>query len=77
MGKKDAIQGTVDDVIYSLWNIKDPNYVMRMMATVGQLLADDTCRETFRIWKETGEDVVNKFKHNLPFDCNFLYHHTV
>ena len=46
VGEKDAIQGTVDDFIYSLWSMKDPNYVMRMMANVDRLLADDTCKET-------------------------------
>ena len=32
---------------------------MRMMATCGQLLADDKSKETVRRWKETGEYVVN------------------
>ena len=51
VGDTDAIQGTVDDVIYNLWGMKEPNYVMRMMATGGRLLADDTCKETVRRWK--------------------------
>ena len=37
MGGTDSIQGTVDDVIYNLWGMKDPTYVMRMMDT-GDLL---------------------------------------
>ena len=28
--------------------MKEPNYVMRMIATGGRLLADDTCKETVR-----------------------------
>ena len=48
MGETDAIQGTVDDVIYSLWGMKEPNYVMRIMATGGRLLVDDTYKETVR-----------------------------
>ena len=36
-------------------------------------MADDTCKETVRIWKENGEDVVKKFKYKLPFDWNFCY----
>ena len=50
---------------------------MRIMDSGGRLLADKICKETVRRWKETGEDVVNKFKYNLPFDCNFRYHHAV
>ena len=40
----------------------DRIYVMRMMATGGHLLVDDTCKETVITWKENVEDVVNKFK---------------
>ena len=35
MGETDSIQGKVDDVIYNLWGMKEPNYVMRMIATGG------------------------------------------
>ena len=37
-----AIQVTVDYFIYNLWDMKEPNYVMRMIATGGRLLADAT-----------------------------------
>ena len=30
-----------------------------------------------RIWNENGEDVVKKFKYNLPFDCCFCYRRAV
>ena len=47
-----SIKGTVDYVIYNLWGMKEPNYVMRTMATGGRLLADETCKETIIRWKE-------------------------
>ena len=50
VGETDAIQGTVDDVIYNLWGVKEPKYVMSMMATGGRLLGDETCKEIVRIW---------------------------
>ena len=68
VGETYSIQGTVDDVIYNLWGMKDPSYMMRMMATGGRLLADYTCKETVRRWKENGEDMVKNFKYKLPFD---------
>ena len=77
VGETYAIQGKVDDVIYDLWGMKDPNYEMSMMATVDVLLADETRKETVRIRKENIEDVVKKFKYKLPFDWNFLYRHAV
>ena len=42
VGEIDTIQGTVDDIIYNLWVTKEPNYVMKMMATGSILLVDDT-----------------------------------
>ena len=62
VGETYAIQGTVYDVIYNLWVMKETNYVMRMMATSGRLLKDDTRKETVIIWKVNGEDLVNNFK---------------
>ena len=44
VGETDDTQGTVDDVIYNLWGMKEPNYVMRVMVPVGQLLVDETCK---------------------------------
>ena len=38
--------------------MKEPNYVMRMMATGGQLFSDSMCKETVRIWKENGKYMV-------------------
>ena len=46
--------------------------MMRMMATGGRLLADDTRKETVRRWKESGEEVVKNFKYKLSFDWDFL-----
>ena len=53
--------------------MKEPNYIMRIMATDGRLLADQTCKETVRIWKENGEYVLKKFKYKLKFDWHFCY----
>ena len=36
-------------------------------------MVDDTCKETVRIWKETVEYLVKKFRYKLPFDWNFSY----
>ena len=54
VGDTDAIKGTIDDVIYNIWWMKEPNYVTRMMATGGRLLSNETCKETVRRWKENG-----------------------
>ena len=35
VGDVDEVSGTQDGVPYNLWGLKEPNYVMRMMATGG------------------------------------------
>ena len=40
--------------------MKDPAYVTIMMSTGVRILVDDTRKGTVRIWKENGEDVMNK-----------------
>ena len=67
VGDTDAIQGAVDDVIYNLWGIKEPNYVMMMMDTGGRLLEDYKCKETVRRWNYNGEYGANNLNDKLPF----------
>ena len=61
VGETYSIQEKVNDFIYNLWGMKETTYVMRIMATGGRLLIDDTRKYTVRIWKENRDDVVNKF----------------
>ena len=77
VGERDFINETIDDVIYNLWWMKEPNYLMRMMDTGGRFLADDTCKDTVRRGKKNGKDVVKKFKYKLLFDWHFYYLHAV
>ena len=46
VGDVDAVQGSEGGVTYNLWTMKEPDYTMKMMATSGSLLADETCRST-------------------------------
>ena len=54
VGDTDFIEGTVYDFIYNLWFMNENSYVMKMMDTPGRLLADYTCKESFRIQKKNG-----------------------
>lgn len=44
VGDVEAISGTQDGMPYFLWGMKEPDYVMRMMATGGTLGATDSCK---------------------------------
>ena len=50
-GDVDAVSGTQDGMPYNLWGMKEPDYVMRMMATGGPNSADNSCKRTTRTWK--------------------------
>ena len=39
---------------YFLWTLKEPSFIMKMMATGGPLLANDSCGEQKRRWTEGG-----------------------
>ena len=77
VGETYDVQVKVDDVIYNLWRMKYPKYVVSMMVTYIRLLVDDTFKDTVRRWKWNGEDVVKNFKYKLPFDWYFHYRYAV
>jgi hypothetical protein len=77
VGDTDAIQGTMDGQTYNLWGMKEPDYVMRMMATGGALLADESCRSTTRKWVEDGVETFKEFVYKRPFDWHFRFRHAV
>jgi hypothetical protein len=73
VGDVDAIEGVLDGVKYTLWGMKEPNYIMRMMATGGALLSDFSCKTTTRIY----DDITKTFQYTLPYNWHFRYRHAV
>ena len=45
VGDSLAISGKLDGEEYFFWALKEPIYIMKMMATGGPLLANDSCEE--------------------------------
>jgi hypothetical protein len=77
VGDVDAVSGTQDGIPYNLWGIKEPNYVMRMMATGGPNSADESCKTTTCTWKRGNEKISTTFQYPRPFDWHFRYWHAV
>ena len=77
VGDVNAVFGTQDGMPYNLWGIKEPNYVMRMMATGGPNSVDDWCKTTTRTWKRGDEDISTTFQYPRPFDWHFHYRHAM
>jgi hypothetical protein len=48
VGEVDVIQGTEGGVTYNLLAMKEPDYIMKMMAKSGSPISDDSCRSTTR-----------------------------
>ena len=62
---------------YNLWAMKEPDYIMTMMATRGSLIADKTCRSTTSHWIEGDVNKQKEFAYTQPFDHHSHYHHVV
>jgi hypothetical protein len=61
VGDSVAISGKLDDEEYFLWGLKEPSYVMKMMAMGGPLLANESWGEKKRRWIEGGLRVFGRF----------------
>jgi len=72
-----AISGKLDGEDYFLWGLREPSYVMKMMATGGPLLPNATCAEQKRVWLEDGVQCVRRFQFPCPFDWHYKYRHAV
>jgi hypothetical protein len=77
VGTSMAISGILDGVKYFLWGLKEPSYVMKMMATGGPLIANETCKEQKRWFKEDGVEVARTFQFPLPYDWHYKYRHAI
>ncbi len=77
VGSVDAIQGSMEGVLYNLWAMKELDYVMKMMATGGSLIVDDSCHSKSCCWIEGGVQTTKEFTSTLLFNNHFRYPHAV
>jgi hypothetical protein len=57
VGDCHAIQGVMEWTTYNLWGMKEPDYVMQMMATGGLLDANKSCRMASPRWNDGGVNI--------------------
>ena len=77
IGDSMAISGMLDGKEYFLWGLNELNYVMKMMATGGPLISNDSCKKQRRTWTEAGLNIVKSFQFSLPYDWHYKYCHAV
>ncbi len=73
VGAVDMISGALDRVKYFFWGMKEPDYVMKMMATGGVFFSEG-CKFVRRKW---GNGESASFSYTKPFDWHFCYRHVV
>jgi hypothetical protein len=77
VGSLMAILGVLDGVKYFLWGLKEPLYVMKMMATGGPLIANKSCKPQRWRFTKDGVEVLRTFQFPLPYDWHYKYRHAV
>jgi hypothetical protein len=63
VGDSLVISGKLDGKEYFFWALKEPSYIMKMMATGGPLLANDSCGEQKWRWTEGGVEGSRELGH--------------
>jgi hypothetical protein len=73
VGGVDSLKGTLDDVQYDLFCMKDTDHTMKLMSTYGSLTASRDAPDKHRV--VDGEQ--KTFKYMEPFENHYLYRHAV
>ncbi len=60
VGDMDVVSGNLNGTDYSIWGMKEPNYVMKIMGTGGSLNLEG-CKEVQSKWKDGNELHFKKF----------------
>ena len=72
VGHVDAWSGILNDVPYDIWCMKEPDYIMKIMGTYGELTVPEGQRVSVRrIEKVDGTSENIKFQYNVPFAYHF------
>ena len=78
VGQVDSWNGKLNDTPYDIFCLKEPDYVMKIMATYGELTFPDGQRESTRVvQKDDGTTEIKKFQYAVPFAYHFDYRHIV
>ena len=76
-GGVDSLHGSIDNVPYDIFCMKEPDYVMKIMATYGGLTAHEGQKESVRKWTVDGEPWESRFQYKIPFSNHFDFRHVV
>ncbi len=70
VGDTDVLNGSLSNVKYFIWGMKEPDYMMKIMGTDNTLITDG-CKETQRKWTKGNESHSKKSRTQRPFHWHF------
>ena len=71
----DSLYGTLEDIPYNIFCLKESEYVMKIMVTYSFLVEPDGQVKSSWKSRENEEKKTKTFKYNEPFDSHFCYQH--
>jgi len=79
LGATDSVKGTLKDVEYNIFCMKDKDWVMKMMCTYGGLQNISDMKKTYRWIKGNNQSPARSvsFKYKEPFANHYNYRHCV
>ena len=72
-----VISGKLSGEDYFLWALKEPSYVMKMMAMGGPLLPNESCGELKWVWMEDGIQCLCRYMFPSLYDWHCKFHHAI
>ena len=67
-----CVSGVLNNNKYTIWAMKEPNYIMKIMATGGNLFTEIGREVSRRV-----NDVTTKFSYPWPVEIHFRYRHAI
>ena len=77
VGDSDSLHGSLNDVKYDFFCMKEPDYTMKIMSTYGGLTVSEGQRNSKRVFIKNGTEHTTHFKYTEPFANHFDYRHIV
>jgi hypothetical protein len=72
VGYVGCVSGVLNSVKYTIWAMKEPNYIMKIMATGGNIFTEN-CRRVNRVVN----NATTSFSYPWAVETHFLYRHAV
>ena len=77
VGEHNSIQGTQDGQIYFIWAMKEPDYVIKLMATGGKNEKSALNKLTTWEWKVNGKKVTTTLNYPYPAKWHYKYRQAI